>query len=79
MSAVWVPSLPVLATEQRAPLALFSALPNQVYSFSFWMLTDVVSVSDRWELSLLSDVFISQHRTRAFSWAKAHLCRGAIT
>lgn len=69
-SAEWAPSLPVLATEHWAPPALSSALPNQVCSFSFWMLTDVVSVSDRWELSLLSDLFISQHRTWVFSWAK---------
>lgn len=79
ISAEWAPSLPVLATEHRAPPALFSSLPNQVCSFSFWMLTHVVPVSERWEMSLQSDLFNSQHRTWAFSWAKTHLCRGAIT
>lgn len=79
LSAEWVPPLPVLATEHSSPPALFLALPNQVCSFSFWMLTDVVSVSHRWKRSLLSDLFISQHNTWAFSWAKTYLCRGAIS
>lgn len=78
--AGWAPSLPVPGTEQAAPPPLSPGLPNQLYSISLpfppplsWANADWLGFRlDRWDLSILCDQPVIQHRTsQAFSQAKA--------